>query len=66
MMLVLSRKTNESIVINDNIVVTVLEVIGNKIRLGIEAPKAVSVLRSEILNKPEKIPVSKSPLRVTA
>lgn len=47
-MLVLSRKKNESIVINDNIVVMVVEVRGDKVRLGIEAPKEVTVHRSEV------------------
>lgn len=47
-MLVLSRKKNESIVIGDNIVITVVEVIGNKIRLGIEAPKEIPVHRQEV------------------
>ena len=47
-MLVLSRKKNESIVINDNIVVTVVEVRGNKVRLGIEAPKEVTVHRRDV------------------
>ena len=36
-MLVLSRKKNESIIINDNITVTVIEIRGDKVRLGIEA-----------------------------
>ena len=47
-MLVLSRKKNESIIINDNITVTVIEIRGDKIRLGIEAPKDVSVHRREV------------------
>jgi carbon storage regulator len=47
-MLVLSRKKNESIIINDNIVVTVVEIRGDKVRLGIDAPKDVSVHRREI------------------
>ncbi len=47
-MLVLSRKKNESIVINDNIIVMVVEVRGGKVRLGIEAPKDVSVHRREV------------------
>jgi carbon storage regulator len=50
-MLVLSRKNNESIVINDEIVVTVIEVRGDKVRLGIEAPKEVPVHRQEVYNK---------------
>jgi carbon storage regulator len=47
-MLVLSRKKNESIVINDNIVVTVVEIRGDKVRLGIVAPKDVPVHRQEV------------------
>jgi carbon storage regulator len=47
-MLVLSRKKNESIIINDNIIVMVVEVRGDKVRLGIDAPKEVSVHRREI------------------
>lgn len=47
-MLVLSRKKNESIVINDHITVTVVEIRGDKVRLGIEAPKEVPIHRSEI------------------
>ena len=47
-MLVLSRKENESIVIDGKIVVTILEIAGSKIRLGIEAPKDVPVLRTEL------------------
>jgi carbon storage regulator len=47
-MLVLSRKKNESIVIGDNVTVTVIEIRGDKVRLGIEAPRDVSVHRTEI------------------
>ncbi len=47
-MLVLSRKKNESIVIADNIVVTIVEVKGDKVRLGISAPKDVPVHREEV------------------
>lgn len=47
-MLVLSRKKNESIVINDEIVITVVEVRGDKVRLGIQAPRDVPVHRSEV------------------
>ncbi len=50
-MLVLSRKKNESIVIRDDIVVMVVEVRGDKVRLGIEAPKEVSVHRREVYEK---------------
>jgi carbon storage regulator len=47
-MLVLSRKKNESIVIDENIVITVVEVRGDKVRLGIQAPREVPIHRSEI------------------
>ena len=47
-MLVLSRKKDESIVINENIVVTIVEVRGDKVRLGIEAPEEVTIHRREI------------------
>jgi carbon storage regulator len=47
-MLVLSRKKDESIVIANNIVVTVIEVRGDKVRLGIVAPKDVPVHREEV------------------
>lgn len=47
-MLVLSRKKNESIVINNDITVTVLEIRGDKVRLGIVAPKEVPVHRQEV------------------
>lgn len=46
-MLVLSRKKHESIVIDDRITVTVIEVVGNKVRLGIEAPREVPVHRPD-------------------
>ena len=50
-MLVLSRKPNESIVINYDIVVTVLSVQGDRVRLGIEAPGEIPVHRQEVYEK---------------
>lgn len=47
-MLVLSRKRDERIVINENIVITVVDIRGDKVRLGIEAPSGVPVHRSEV------------------
>lgn len=47
-MLVLSRKKNESIVIGDNIRIVIVEVRGDKVRLGIEAPLSVGVHRNEV------------------
>jgi carbon storage regulator len=51
-MLVLSRKLGEKIQISENITITVLEIDRGKIRLGIEAPRSVSVLRQELANRP--------------
>ncbi|OWR26861.1 carbon storage regulator [Saccharibacillus sp. O23] len=48
-MLVLSRKKGESIVIGDNIELTVLSVEGDTIKLGIKAPKEIDIMRKEIL-----------------
>lgn len=47
-MLVLSRKKNEKIVIDENIVITIVEIRGDKVRLGIEAPREVPIHRSEV------------------
>ncbi len=47
-MLVLSRKKNESIVINDDITIVVVEIRGDKVRLGVEAPMDVPVHRREV------------------
>jgi carbon storage regulator len=47
-MLVLTRKTNQSIMIGDDIEVSVLAVMGEKVRIGIEAPRAVPVFRTEV------------------
>jgi carbon storage regulator len=49
-MLVLSRRTNETLVIDNNIRFTVLSVHGNQVRIGIEAPDDVIVLREEIIH----------------
>jgi carbon storage regulator len=55
-MLVLTRKAGERIVIDNEIVVEVLEVQGNRVRIGIQAPQGVPILRQELLanqGKPE-------------
>jgi len=49
-MLVLSRKVGESIVIGDETTIRVLSVNGNKVRLGIEAPEWIKVMRSELVD----------------
>jgi carbon storage regulator len=47
-MLVLTRKGNQSIMIGDDIEVSVLAIMGEKVRIGIEAPRAVPVFRKEV------------------
>lgn len=47
-MLALTRKKNEAIIIDDNIEIKVLEIIGDKVKIGISAPKEVSIYREEI------------------
>ena len=47
-MLVLSRKPGEKVVIGEDVILTVLEVIGNRVRVGIEAPDHVRILRGEL------------------
>lgn len=47
-MLVLTRKRNESIVVGDNIEITVVDIQGDQVRIGINAPKNVSIHRKEV------------------
>lgn len=49
-MLIITRKVGESFYINDDIVVTVVEIRGGQARLGIDAPKEVKIVREEIYN----------------
>lgn len=50
-MLILTRKVGESVLIGDNISITVLSVRGNQVKLGVQAPKKVSVYREEIYQR---------------
>jgi carbon storage regulator len=52
-MLVLSRRVGESVTIGDDVVVTVLDVRGDVVRVGIDAPRSVAVHRSELLQQLE-------------
>jgi carbon storage regulator len=52
-MLVLSRKVGERIQLGDNITVTLVKVSGNLVRLGIEAPASMPVVRQELLDRRE-------------
>ncbi|MFH1740728.1 MAG: carbon storage regulator CsrA [bacterium] len=47
-MLVLSRKRDESIIIGDNVVVTIIDIKGEQVKLGVSAPKAISIHRKEV------------------
>lgn len=53
-MLVLTRRAGESIIIGNDIVVTILEVRGDQVRIGIDAPRTVSVHREEIFRAVER------------
>lgn len=48
-MLVLSRKIGERLIINDTITVEVLQIVGNRVRLGVTAPPGVPIMREELL-----------------
>jgi carbon storage regulator CsrA len=50
-MLILTRRVGESVVIGTEVTVTVLRVKGNQVRLGVDAPKSVSVQREEIFHR---------------
>ncbi len=50
-MLVLTRRNGESVMIGDNVIVTVLAVRGNQVRIGIQAPKHIAVHREEIYRR---------------
>ena len=53
-MLALSRKKNEAIVVNNNIEITILEVKGDQVKIGISAPKDVPVYRKEVFLQIQK------------
>ncbi len=53
-MLVLSRKKDEQIMIGDNVVITIVDIRGDKVRLGIDAPKEIPVHRKEVFEAIQK------------
>jgi carbon storage regulator len=63
-MLVLSRKVSQQILIGPDILVTVVRIEGNHVRLGIEAPPGVSILRDELVNGRDTVH-SRKPDRVS-
>lgn len=50
-MLVVKRKTSESLVINDNIIIKIISCDNGNVKIGIDAPKDISILRSELLEQ---------------
>ena len=69
-MLVLTRKSNQSIMIGDDIEVSVLSVMGDKVRIGIQAPQDIPVFRTEIYleihrDDPQHSPAGTTPVVVT-
>lgn len=52
-MLALTRRKQERVFIGDNVIVTVMEIEGNKIRLGISAPRNVRIVREELMTEAE-------------
>ena len=53
-MLILTRRVGESLMVGDEVTITVLGVKGNQVRVGVKAPKEVAVHREEILNRIEE------------
>lgn len=69
-MLVLSRKANETIIVDDAIEVTVLEILGDRVKIGINAPRDVPIVRQELLhqardNHRAAVPSAESPSATT-
>lgn len=60
-MLVLSRQRDESIIIGDDIVITVVDIRGDKVRLGIDAPTVISVHRQEVYEAIQREARSRQP-----
>ena len=64
-MLVLSRKRDERIVIGDNIVITIIDIRGDKVRLGIQAPTDIPVHRQEVYDAIQREKAARQPDRTS-
>jgi carbon storage regulator len=60
-MLVLTRKVDEQIIVGDNITITVVAIQGNRVKLGIQAPSNVTILRSELQQAGEHLSAPANP-----
>lgn len=64
-MLVLSRHVDETIIIGDNIKITIVAIRGDKVRIGIEAPQEISVHRQEVYNAIKRESLRATELKAT-
>ncbi|NIW23296.1 MAG: carbon storage regulator CsrA [Gammaproteobacteria bacterium] len=65
-MLILTRRVGETVVIGDDVTVTVLGVKGNQVRLGVNAPKQVAVHREEIYERIQREQEDEQPVRAVS
>ncbi len=63
-MLVLTRKVNETVVIDDNIFIHITRINGQQVRVGIDAPSNVKIMRAELLNKNTPKQDKKTPIKI--
>ncbi len=63
-MLVLTRKVSETLVIDDNIFIHITQVKGQQVRVGIDAPSNVKIMRAELLNKSNPKQDKKTPIKI--
>lgn len=54
-MLVLTRQKNESIILGDDIRITIIDIEGDRVRVGIEAPKTLKIMRAELLDETRRV-----------